>query len=128
MGGEEGRAAEPGLGNLLERLIGDLRGVVHAEVDLLQTTYWLRFRGIFKSLAVIVAGAILCLAAVAALLMGLVLGLAAIIGPFVAALVVGGGGLVLGVVIVMIAARRIDRQVSMLPIDADPGLGSANDD
>lgn len=123
--------AEPGLGDLFERVIGDLRGVAYAEFDLFQTTYWLKLRGVLWSLAIIVAGVIMCLAALAALLMGLVLGFAAMIGPFPAAFAVGGGALAAGALVLLLAVRKLNRQMATISQDRasdnEPMLDGAND-
>jgi hypothetical protein len=85
-GGEERN--EESIGDLLGRLIEDGRSYAEAELKLLKAIAEYRAQRAGRALALLAAGAVLLLSAVTALVLGAVLGLAPLIGPFLAGLLV----------------------------------------
>ena len=90
---------EDSIGDLVNRLIDDGRSYARAEVDLLKQIARHRAGRARSGLILLVAGAVLLLSSLTALILGLVLGLATLIGPLGAGLVVAavlaGGGYLL---------------------------------
>ena len=87
---------EESIGDLVNRLIDDGRSYARAEVDLLKQIARHRAGRARSGLILVAAGAVLLLSSLTALILGLVLGLATLIGPLgaglaVAALLAGGG-------------------------------------
>ncbi len=105
---------QPGLGDLFEKLLRNIRTLVFAELGLLQTTYLLKLKALQMAALAIAVGALVFLCALVALLVGLMMGLAPLIGPFFAALAVGLGGVVLGAAIVVVAGLRLGHHFSTL--------------
>lgn len=124
----EGTSGESGLGDLVRRLILNLRRLAFAELDVLHATYAERFGVLKKAVATLLAGAAICLAAVVALLMGLVLTLSALIGPLAATALVGIGGLALGGILIVVAAQVIGHQASFRLNDEEDGTLREDDD
>jgi hypothetical protein len=79
---------EESIGDLVNRLIEDGRSYARAEVDLLKQIARHRAGRARSGLILLAAGAVLLLSALTALIIGLVLGLATLIGPLGAGLVV----------------------------------------
>ena len=77
-----------GIGTLVSRLIDDGREVVRAEVELGKTVAMSRFGKAKLGLIMTAAGALLVPSAVTTLLVGCLLGLRPIVGPFAAGLIV----------------------------------------
>jgi Putative Actinobacterial Holin-X, holin superfamily III len=90
---------EESISDLVNRLIEDGRSYARAEVDLLKQIARHRAARARTGLILVVAGAVLLLSSLTALILALVLGLATLIGPFGAGLVVAavlaGGGYLL---------------------------------
>ena len=79
---------EESIGELVNRLIEDGRSYARAEVDLLKQIARHRAGRARSGLILLAAGAVLLLSSLTALIIGLVLGLATLIGPLGAGLVV----------------------------------------
>ena len=79
---------EESISDLVSRLIEDGRGYARAELDLLKQIARHRAGRARTGLILVGAGALLGLSALTALVLGLVLGLATLIGPLAAGLVV----------------------------------------
>ena len=91
---------EESIGDLFGRLIEDGRAYARAEVDLLRQIARHRAARARTALIMLGAGAVLAFSALTALVLGLVLGLAALIGPLlagvaIAALLAGSGYLLI---------------------------------
>ncbi|WP_129792457.1 phage holin family protein [Sphingosinicella sp. CPCC 101087] len=76
------------IADLLGRLVEDGRNYARAEVDLLKRIARHRAGRARNGLIVVAAGAVFLLSSLTALLLGLVLGLAALIGPVLAGLAI----------------------------------------
>lgn len=76
------------IADLVSRLIEDGRSYAHAEIDLLKQIARHRAGRARTGLVLVAAGAVLGLSALTALVLGLVLGLATLIGPLAAGLAV----------------------------------------
>jgi putative superfamily III holin-X len=79
---------EESIADLVNRLIEDGRSYARAEIDLLKQIARHRAGRARTGLVLVAAGAVLGLSALTALVLGLVLGLATLIGPLAAGLVV----------------------------------------
>lgn len=79
---------EESIADLVNRLIEDGRSYARAEIDLLKQIARHRAGRARTGLVLVTAGAVLGLSALTALVLGLVLGLATLIGPLAAGLVV----------------------------------------
>jgi hypothetical protein len=95
-----GDPREESIGDLIGRLVEDGRVYARAEVDLLKQIARHRAGRARNGLILLGAGAVLLLSSLTALILGLVLGLAALTGPvlaglIIAALLAGGGYLLI---------------------------------
>jgi cytochrome c biogenesis protein CcdA len=99
--------AAPGVAALVTQLVDDAREVVSAEVDLYKAKAGERVQA-YKGAAIFfgIAG-VLALAAVIALLVGLILSLATVIGPGLATIAVVGGTLLIAGGLAMIGKGRL---------------------
>ena len=93
---------EESIGDLFGRLVEDGRHYAHAEVELLKRIARHRAGRARKGLVALAVGAVLLLSSLTALVLGLVLGLAVLIGPLlaglaIAALLAGIGSLLIRV-------------------------------
>jgi Putative Actinobacterial Holin-X, holin superfamily III len=79
---------EESIGDLVGRLIEDGRSYARAEVDLLKRIARHRANRARNGLILLAAGAILLFSSLTALILGLVLGLATLIGPLLAGIAV----------------------------------------
>ena len=79
---------EESIGDLFGRLIDDGRSYARAEIDLYKQIALHRAGRARTGLVALVAGAVLLLSSLTALILGFVLGLAAVIGPVLAGLAV----------------------------------------
>ena len=91
-----GDPREESIPDLIGRLVEDGRAYARAEVDLLKQIARHRAGRARNGLILLAAGAVLLLSSLTALILGLVLGLAALTGPvlaglIIAALLAGGG-------------------------------------
>jgi len=87
----DGPAAEPrdeSIGDLFGRLVDDGRTYAKAEIDLYRQIALHRAGRARTGLVALVAGAVLLLSSLTALILGLVLGLAELIGPLLAGLAI----------------------------------------
>ncbi len=96
MEGPAGDPREESIGDLVNRLVDDARAYAKAEVEVVRQIARHRAGKAKTGLILLVAGAVLLLSSLTALLLGLVLGLAELIGPLasglvIAALLAGGG-------------------------------------
>lgn len=81
---------DEGLGTLLGRALEEARGVVDAEVELYKARFGERFSAYKSAIIFFAVAGVLALAALIALLVGLILSLATLVGPgFATAIVVG---------------------------------------
>ena len=91
-----GDPREESIGDLIGRLVEDGRAYARAEVDLLKQIARHRADRARNGLILLGAGAVLLLSSLTALILGLVLGLAALTGPLLAGLIIAallaGGG------------------------------------
>jgi hypothetical protein len=94
-----GDPREESIGDLIGRLVEDGRVYARAEVDLLKQIARHRAGRARNGLILLGAGAVLLLSSLTALILGLVLGLAALTGPVLAGLIIAtllaGGGYLL---------------------------------
>ena len=95
-----GDPREESIGDLIGRLVEDGRVYARAEIDLLKQIARHRAGRARNGLILLAAGAVLLLSSLTALILGLVLGLAALTGPvlaglIIAALLAGGGYLLI---------------------------------
>lgn len=103
--------AEPRIATLVSQLIDDFRELVSAEVALQKARVGERV-GAFRGAAIFFAIAgVLALAALIALLVGLILSLATLIGPGLATVAVIGVTLLVAGVLAMIGKSRLARPV-----------------
>lgn len=102
-----GRSQDESLGELLTRLKDDARTLIHAEIELYKTMALARVAGLKVAAALGVAGLLLFIASLTALLVGLAIALGQAIGALGGALVVGLGGVVLSGLLFWIAARSV---------------------
>jgi hypothetical protein len=79
---------EESIGDLVGRLIEDGRTYARAEIDLLKQIARHRAERARTGLVLLVGGAVLLLSSLTALILGLVLGLAALTGPVLAGLII----------------------------------------
>lgn len=87
-----------GLGTLVTRTVEEARGVASAEIELYKARFAERAAAYKSAVVFFVAAAVLALAALVALLVGLILSLATLVGPgFATAIVVGVVFLIAGV-------------------------------
>lgn len=100
-------ADDPGLPALVARLIDDARNVARAEVDVVKAKAGERIEAYKGAAIVFGAAAVIASSAVTALLVGLILSLATLIGPGWATLAVVLGSLVVAGVLAMIGAGRL---------------------
>lgn len=101
-------AEQDSIGELFSRLAGDAREAAKAEVDLVKvraTTAVARYKGAAIYFA---AAGVLALAALIALLVGLILTLAPRVGPGLATLIVIGVVLVLSAILAMVGRSRLN--------------------
>lgn len=96
MEGPAGDPREESIGDLVNRLVDDARAYARAEVEVVRQIARHRAGKAKTGLILLVAGAVLLVSSLTALLLGLVLGLAIWIGPIgsglvIAALLAGGG-------------------------------------
>ena len=88
MDGPAGDPRDESIGDLFGRLIDDGKSYAKTEVDLYRQIALHRAGRARTGLIALVAGAVLLLSSLTALILGLVLGLAALIGPFFAGLAI----------------------------------------
>lgn len=106
------RVENAGIPTLVARLTGDAREMVSAEVALAKAKV-ADATGRYKSAAVFFGAAgVLALAALIALLVGLILSLATVIGPGLATLAVVGVVLVLSLVLALVGRSRLAGKAS----------------
>lgn len=130
MGDKQEQEAKPGLGELLAKLIRNVRSYARAEIELAQAIVVQRVKVLRLAAAALLVGVLMSLSAILALLVGLMIGLGPIIGPFVAALAVGIGAVLIGSAIVYVSVRCIGRQLTVTFVDdAQPGeaMGTENE-
>lgn len=101
--------AESGLNELFWRLIENARAYVGAEIELIQTICLVKLKALQVAAVAAVIAILLCLAAFIALLVGLIIGLAHLIGPFFAAFGVSLIALVIAGVIGAVAIGNLRR-------------------
>jgi hypothetical protein len=100
------------VGALVSRLSGDVTRIVRAEVRLLQLRASALADALKAAGGLIAVGVVLALAGLGALVAGLVLVVAIWLPAWAAALVVGGGVLVLAVVMLLVQVRVLSRGVA----------------
>ncbi|HYI63618.1 MAG TPA: phage holin family protein [Allosphingosinicella sp.] len=88
MDGPAGDARDESIGDLFGRLIDDGKSYAKAEVDLYRQIALHRAGRARTGLIALIAGAVLLLSSLTALILGLVLGLAELIGPLFAGLAI----------------------------------------
>lgn len=112
MGEKPDEAEEIGLGDLIGRLIVNIRKFVRARADLLRVTWTVRTRALRGAAMALAAGFILCLSALTSFLVGLIMSLTPMIGPFVSTIVIGLGVTAIGGIMIFMATRTLGRQLS----------------
>src|SRR3546814_9777149 len=100
---EDEAAPDPGLGDLFRNMLQNVRSFADAEIDLVRAICLARLKAVQASAIELVAAALLCLSALTALLVGLVIALGPVIGPFVAAVAVRLCALAVGAIIALYA-------------------------
>ncbi len=104
---EPQHAAEPGVAALVTQLVDDTRELVAAEVGLYKAKAGERLQA-YKGAAIFFAIAgVLALAALIALLVGLILSLATLIGPGLATAAVVGVTLIIAGILALIGTKRL---------------------
>src|SRR3546814_11468187 len=88
-------------------MLPNVRAFADGEIDLVRAICLARLKAVQASAIALVAAALLCLSALTALLVGLVIALGPIIGPFVATFAVSLGALAVGAIIAIYAAGRL---------------------
>ncbi|HWL47549.1 MAG TPA: phage holin family protein [Sphingomonadaceae bacterium] len=111
---EAGEADPASLGSLFSRLVADGRALLRAELDLYRSLALQRLTGSRRVAILAIAGLLVIAGSVTALLVGLVLALARLIGALWAAAAVGGGGILVGLALLWLAIHYFQR------IGADP--------
>lgn len=100
---------EPGVATLVGRLVDDSRSLVSAELALYKARAGERVAAYKSAIVFFAAAGILALAALVALLVGLILSLATIIGPLGATVVVAGVVLVSAAILAVVGKGRLAR-------------------
>lgn len=111
----EAPAADESLGDLFGRLVDDARGFGQAEVDYYRTLLRERLRAAKTSLWMGAVAMSLALAASVALVVGLVLTLAPLVGPGWATLIVVSVALALAGLMGWLAWQQIKRVIGNMP-------------
>src|SRR3546814_10988743 len=88
-------------------MLPNVRAFADGEIDLVRAICLARLKAVQASAIALVAAALLCLSALTALLVGLVIALGPIIGPFVPPLAVSLGALAVGAILAISAAGRL---------------------
>ncbi|WBO21258.1 phage holin family protein [Sphingomonas abietis] len=96
-----------GLGGLISQVWEDGRALVHAEVRLLKSKAFAIIRRSRAAIILVLIAGCFALASVMALMLGLVLALAPLVGAALAGVILMAGGLVLAGLLVWIAIRLI---------------------
>ncbi|API58965.1 hypothetical protein BSL82_06280 [Tardibacter chloracetimidivorans] len=109
---EDEAAPDPGLGDLFRNMLQNVRSFADAKIDLVRAICLARLKAVQASAIALVAAALLCLSALTALLVGLVMALGPIIGPFVATFAVSLGALAVGAILAIYAAGRLKAEFS----------------
>ena len=99
---DAGEPKEESIGELIGRLADDGRAFVKAEVDVYKAIAARRMARARNGLIALAIGAVLLVCSVTALLLGLVLWLATLIGPLLAGLAVAAALILVGVILVRI--------------------------
>lgn len=100
---------EAGVTTLIGRLVDDSRTLVSAEVALYKAKASERVAAYKSAVVFFAAAGVLALAALIALLVGLILSLATLIGPLGATGVVIGGVLLIALVLALVGKGRLAR-------------------
>ena len=90
MEGPAGDPREESIGDLVNRLVDDARAYARAEVEVVRQIARHRAGKAKTGLILLAGGAVLLVSSLTALLLGLVLGLATLIGPLASGLVIAG--------------------------------------
>lgn len=106
---EPQEADSESLGSLFGRLIADGRALIGAELDLYRSIALRRLTGSRRVVLLAVGGTLVIAGSVTALLVGFVIALAQVIGPLCAALAVGGGGIIAGLLLFWLAVHYFQR-------------------
>lgn len=100
-------ATPPGVGALVGRLVEDGRSLVTAEINLAKAKVSARV-GAFRTAALLFAVAgVLAFAGLIALLIGLILSLTPVTGPWIATAIVAGGVFLVALVLALIGKARL---------------------
>jgi hypothetical protein len=97
------------LGSLFGRLIADGRALIGAELDLYRSIALRRLSGSRRVVLLVAGGMLVIAGSVTALLVGFVIALARLIGPLCAALAIGVGGIVAGLLLLWLAVHYFQR-------------------
>ena len=100
MDGPAGDPRDESIGDLFGRLIDDGKSYAKAEIDLYRQIALHRAGRARSGLIALIAGAVLLLSSLTALILGLVLGLAALIGPLFAGLAIAASLALAGALLV----------------------------
>lgn len=96
-----------GLGSLLGQLLEDARALARAEIELVRSKAFALLRRSRTAILLLLAAAGLALASLVALLVGLVMQLAPLVGPAFGGVIVLVGGLLIAGLLGWLATRRI---------------------
>jgi uncharacterized membrane protein YqjE len=95
-------------GSLLSRLLSDASALVRNEVQLAKAELRETTQNLKEAASAIAIGAAVLLAGVLALIAAVILALAQVVEPWVAALIVGAGLAVVGLIMVQTARKKLD--------------------
>ena len=98
---------EESIGDLVSRLIEDGRSYARAEVDLLKQIARHRAARARTGLILLVGGGVLLLSSLTALILGLVLGLAALTGPLLAGIIIAAALAAIGYLLVRVGLKGL---------------------
>ena len=98
---------EESIGDLVSRLIEDGRSYARAEVDLLKQIARHRAERARTGLVLLVGGGVLLLSSLTALILGLVLGLAALTGPLLAGIIIAAALAAIGYLLVRVGLKGL---------------------
>jgi cytochrome c biogenesis protein CcdA len=95
-------------GNLLSRLLSDASALVRNEVQLAKAELRETTSSVKEAVSAIAIGAAVLLAGVFALIAAVILALAQVVEPWVAALIVGAGLAIIGLIMLQAARKKLD--------------------
>jgi uncharacterized membrane protein YqjE len=95
-------------GNLLSRLLGDASALVRNEVQLAKAELRETTSSVKEALSAIAISAAVLLAGMFALIAAVILALAEVVAPWIAALIVGAGLAIIGLIMLQAARKKLE--------------------